>query len=97
MEYHEYKVKGKVDLYKFTNYSSLANEIKKTLPEEEKFKIETHVDGGYLEKGSNKGKKVIQLTLKISIGNDKDHEKEFKEIKNNLENLLDCKLIEHEI
>jgi hypothetical protein len=99
MEYHEYHVKGNVDLYKFTDGATLSNEIKKTLPSEEEFKIETRVESAYSEKKENSKKKkyMLNLTLKIYISNEKEHKKEFKEIKKNLENLLNSELVEQEI
>jgi hypothetical protein len=99
MEYHEYHVKGNVDLYKFTNGDALSDEIKKTLPSEQEFKIETRIDGAYSEKKGNSKKKKysINFTLKIYIPSEIDHNKEFKEIKRNLEKLLNSELIENEI
>ena len=93
----EYKIKVKANIDNFPDYKSLANAVRQALPNEDEFDIYTHLHSSYLEKnkGERVGKKNIvkgELTIKIAIGNTKNHEEESIKIKENLEKILGTEL-----
>ena len=85
-----YKVNGKVDFNKFTNYLGMSQAIKKIIPDKN-FQINETINGIY-----KKGKRrEIDLSIGIVVPSYRgEHQEEFEKIKSKLEDLLGTKLTE---